>query len=529
MIKNIKKILIAILIICVSLILPNNVYAGPGGGGSGKTPPGSTGHTGPPSGPGSLSCDSSSGWTATCSTTESWYNYYQIFAHMWDMNGNYIGDTYGFEENLGKLGLNGILAGTYVKLQIYEVKETWIQKNVSSTGIQEYHDCVQHVQRTCEREKTLEDGTTKKEKYDCSYDKPMPGVKGTSCPSGYESTKTYYKYTDSCNSARLQCRNSNPPAMPAVNPSFTLNLSDSNDVKSSALALQPIEGKEVSSSIIDEKGNWYWRKGANKTFSYSIEKTCINVKTGKINYIKKTEECDKNKEYEIASEDGKWTYFIPLNANSKEDFSLSLKEIIGSGKIDSVSCEDIMKNYPNDYRNFLKSAGEEFSGVYEKDKKKVSKGCYWALNIIIPITQKFYNEQDNGTFKGFNFYYKPIDINNPFPNGIPTNSIWTEKETKKLTGTSFNKDDITYIADVTNANAIRDYKNQETNHKKNLYTSWENMHINGVSDFIENGGFIKRNVSKTDFYKLGCGPENEKRTNSDGTTNYLYQQECGTR
>ena len=55
------------------------------------------------------------------------------------------------------------------------------------------------------------------------------------------------------------------------------------------------------------------------------------------------------------------------------------------------------------------------------------------------------------------------------------------------------------------------------------------MHINGVSDFIENGGFIKRNVSKTDFYKLGCGPENEKRTNSDGTTNYLYQQECGTR
>ena len=41
------------------------------------------------------------------------------------------------------------------------------------------------------------------------------------------------------------------------------------------------------------------------------------------------------------------------------------------------------------------------------------------------------------------------------------------------------------------------------------------MHLNGVSDFIENGGFVKRNVSKTDFYKLGCGPANEKTTNND--------------
>ena len=53
-----------------------------------------------------------------------------------------------------------------------------------------------------------------------------------------------------------------------------------------------------------------------------------------------------------------------------------------------------------------------------------------------------------------------------------------------------------------------------------------NMHLNGVSNFIENSGFVNRYVDKNNIYKLGCGKANENATNSDGTTNNLYQRWC---
>ena len=286
-------------------------------------------------------------------------------------------------------------------------------------------------------------------------------------------------------------------------------------------------------------------------FDYSPKNICINVKTSDISY--KSSECGTNEmkiengtiyENSMRKDVSYWRYFIPLNANSKSEFTI---DVVKNGDVvfNAKQCASFMETFKtdlnkekDDYRNYIIPADntKEFVGDYNQKGTKSTDwkiltgntpGCQIAVTIKFPIAQKFYNEQEDSTFKGFNFYYKPINVNNPFPNGIPTNSIWTKKEIDKLTGTNLNKDNITYIANVTNAKAIRDYKNQETNHKKNLYTSWENMHLNGVSDFIENGGFVKRNVSKTDFYKLGCGPANEKRTNSDGTTNYLYQQECG--
>jgi len=253
----------------------------------------------------------------------------------------------------------------------------------------------------------------------------------------------------------------------------------------------------------------------------------MDVKTAKVSYPS-SNNC-RTGEIKIEDDNNHWHYFVPLNTKEGDDFVLTMTYSSQGREQPGDFCVTIIENNPTTYQSFVRGKNnEKLPSNITRAKEIASRGCYFGNEIKITTEQRFYNEQEDSTFKGFNFYYKPINVNNPFPNGIPTNSIWTKKEIDKLTGTNLNKDDITYIANVTNAKAIRDYKNQETNHKKNLYTSWENMHLNGVSDFIENGGFVNRYIDKSNIYKLGCGPANEKTTNSDGTTNYLYQQECGT-
>ena len=244
-------------------------------------------------------------------------------------------------------------------------------------------------------------------------------------------------------------------------------------------------------------------------------------------YINNSNACNASEYYLTPPSDTKyWYYFIPLNTKSTDGFTFEMNS--SKSRLSEGICLDIINNNEFWKNRITDANGKKFDAETSKTKakEKVKGGCFARTIITIPVEQKFYNEQTDGTFKGFNFYYKPIDVNNPFPNGLPSNSIWTTETISKIKGTS--NQNVTYYANVTNAKAIRDYKNKETNYKKNLYTSWENMQLNGVSNFIENEGFVKRYVQKTDFYKLGCGPANEKKTNSDGTTNYLYQQECGT-
>ena len=66
-------------------------------------------------------------------------------------------------------------------------------------------------------------------------------------------------------------------------------------------------------------------------------KVCINVKNGKVTYVKQKEECNEEERYvETPKGEKYWYYFIPLNTNSADDFSI---DINSKTKINASICE----------------------------------------------------------------------------------------------------------------------------------------------------------------------------------------------
>ena len=270
-------------------------------------------------------------------------------------------------------------------------------------------------------------------------------------------------------------------------------------------------------------------------FEYWPQKVCINVLTSKVTY---KEKCSKeNNEIEIKNKTVYdkylksnitfWHYFIPLNTISGSDFYLNLKPS-GSKttKYNVDACEEIMKNY-SDYKNYIilgdspNGGSIEFIGDYNTYKKnssdyqsvKNNKGCYFTSKVNFNIEQKFYGEEKNKEtneliLKGFNFYYRPIDISNPFPNGVDNTSYWYEwsKSNKKNPNLAKSfADEITYKAVNIDASKVREYNSQDGND----YPNWTNsMYTNGTSKYINTSNIIKReNPGKV--YALGCGPANQ--------------------
>jgi len=285
--------------------------------------------------------------------------------------------------------------------------------------------------------------------------------------------------------------------------------------------------KTINPTLIDSKMNGSYESetgSASSTFGYFPKKVCIDAKTAKVYY---DNDCHLEKEeiYEIKNKTvhdkylGKnvntWPYFIPLNTKTDSKFYLNLVE---NGSLDAGICLDIMKNYSN-YVDLLKPiSGGSFLGDYNRlknsssDYKKVTKekGCNFAARINFKIEQKFYDEEmkkDKLLLKGFSFYYRPIDITNPFPNEIDKNSYWydwnkAKTKTPNLTK-SFNE--VTYVAHNIDIDKIRTYN------QNNKYTNWKGIKITGISEFIEQNDIIIRNskINKDSLYNLGCGPYNE--------------------
>ena len=267
-----------------------------------------------------------------------------------------------------------------------------------------------------------------------------------------------------------------------------------------------------------------------KTYLHTPEKVCMNLKTAEVTY---NEKCTPSEEKGIVliadsetydkylkSTVTYWHYFVPLNMKSDTDFPLRLSEN-SDRPLNAEECQYIMKNY-SDYINYIvpsTSAGtDSYKNDYSKlkensnDWKKTKYGCYFKTTINFPITQKFYNEEQEGdklVFKGYSFYYRPIDIKNPFPNGIAADSYWADwnKQKEKTPDLEKSFNNLTYVATNINANSVRAYNS------KNPYTSWNNMNINGKSKFIESGingtKIITRYADTNSFYKLGCGPANK--------------------
>ena len=254
-----------------------------------------------------------------------------------------------------------------------------------------------------------------------------------------------------------------------------------------------------------------------KRFNYEMYGACVNVKTAKVRYLTNSEsKCKANEEIKVENytesfEKRHWHIFVPLNTKTTDEYKIIAKNT--QNKMDDWYCNGILEKYPNIFRTIISPATGDYTGINSVDINMIKKnGCIVRATYIIPVLQKFYNEEQEGdklVFKGYSFYYRPIDIKNPFPNGIAADSYWADwnKQKDKTPDLEKSFNSLTYVATNINANSVRAYNSE------NPYTSWSNMNINGKSQFIENGidgtKIITRYANTKSFYNLGCGPANK--------------------
>lgn len=255
-----------------------------------------------------------------------------------------------------------------------------------------------------------------------------------------------------------------------------------------------------------------------KIYEYKPSNICINVKTGVVSYNR---ECQTEEEARVDnynySGTNFWQYFSPLNIKSGTDFSLIVKNN-AERKLSANECHSVMENYKNTYQNYIVTLKSEvLKGDYCKngncnklntgngsDWEKVSSGCYFTTIVNIPVVQKYYYEEikkDTTKFNGYNFYYRSIDINNPFPTTPTVNSVWYEwhNSTNKTPDLKKSFDTKTYSIAVNNklADTIRAYN------INNPYPDFSKISTSGKSKFLQNIG-VESLIHQKE-YKLGEG------------------------
>ncbi|MBQ2872918.1 MAG: hypothetical protein IJE89_02855 [Bacilli bacterium] len=285
---------------------------------------------------------------------------------------------------------------------------------------------------------------------------------------------------------------------------------------------------------------------------------CMNMKTSEVFYGRECKESegeikiengtvnvrDENKEKEV----NYWHYFIPLNIKSNsaphpkgntKEYTEEFENEINRNQVFYLSivknenkeysfdtCKDYMTNENPEYYHYeIIAKGETgdipFTGNYYNDLLILEQAgsCNSYVQLYFPISQEFYKEvtKEDSTIslKGFNFYYRPIDINDPFPNGIGASSLWNlwSKNTEKNPDISKSFTTITYQTEKINADKIREYT------KENPYTSWTNMNLDGTSSYIGSGNnFIIQRKTSGNIYKLGCGPANKNKFHCGGSS-----------
>lgn len=519
--------------------------------------PGTKDSNGEPVVPGGGDTSCGDGIHTYCYISRDSYSWSQVDADMYDMYGTKI-------ENILKNNKK-FLAGTYIGLNIYESKgfESWANYKVKAYKItytcSKKVGCNQYAQ--CRNPNYDPNVAGSNQWINCiplnciDYDYDVKTTYDEGCPDGYTLKDWKVEDATACAGAVAGCSDAaTPDSIDIGSSSYKITYPDSNDIdgkeKTPDSRYKKNTGVSVSQScsggdIIEGDGVNTIRKSC--TYKYNREKTCINVKNGLVRYISKDEECDTDiDEFELTPNEKYWKYFIPLNANSKDGLRISLEPSNNKPQSGEL-CQNIIDNYDN-YKDLIIPLNGEFESntitsnmrqeekdeIKRKAKIEVENGCKYRSVIKILIEQLFYNEQENGiNFEGFNFYYRPIDINNPFPNGITDTSLWykwsQEENTKLDLSKSFNE--ITYEAIITDPNIIRNYNAKLQDNKENPYTNWYTMTVEGKSKFISemlNEGLIEtNNITRERVYPLGCGPWNENQNNEDGSKNVFYQPECG--
>ena len=282
--------------------------------------------------------------------------------------------------------------------------------------------------------------------------------------------------------------------------------------------------KIIGATLVAEEDTGLGPSGrVSKTYGYSPRKICINLKTGKVSYITNEDyrECKADEEAEVKKIEynglSYWQYFSPLDMKSGSTFNLAILNN-SMRKLSAAECHSFMNKYKATYPNYiitLKNAS--LKGDYCKngncnnlnkgagsDWQAVSNGCYFSTRVSFDVEQKYYYEEKKNNeliFNGYNFYYRPININNPFPNVPTRNSLWYEwyNSNNKSLNLEDSFKEITYSVDVSNklADTIRAYN------LNNPYPSFDKLSLKGKSSFLQS--IEVEALTKDKSYSLGGG------------------------
>ena len=543
--KSVKKILISSLLISLTMISNvSNIYAnkiiqsdnsGDDSGGSST-----------PIEPVTVTQGTADGYEATCSYTTSVYVWSDVYANIYDSDGNKIENIDDIKGSLEEQELSPILAGRHIGLNVYEEKGYTVSVDYSVEVKKTVHTCYYCNDYCTPSEATPVSFNFMNKKNNIQklrVEIPLPfpeddndddtGCVLWSCQGSYVNTtvsteedctnlggtvtNTSSTTRDPTSEEMAWCKQLATPSLPSLTPSYEVTYKDSNDINAEETDSNyggiTHTGSACNATDPSIPDGTTYSVSKTCTFQYNRGNACINATTGKISYIGAKITCDSNDEYLLPTDGNIWKYFIPLNTKSGQGFSFTMDS--STNKQDSGLCQNIIDENDNYKNRITDSTGTPFleSDTKSTAKTKVVDGCYYRTHVIIPVEQKFYNEveedEDSTKFYGFNFYYKPIDINNPFPNGIGTISLWkewydaVENDEAASPNLSNSFSNVTYVAQNISASKIRTYNTS------NPYTNWsESMNKNGKSDFIDNEGIITR-INEPSFYNLGCGPANE--------------------
>ena len=448
---------------------------------------------------------------------------------------------YGYNQNNEEI-INGvpitgenIMAGTAIGLKILETKKiSWQKPTISLTKVEKYDTYLCNCKKTV---RECNDFGMLMGRFKLPFlvvNLPICKDKEESCTAGTQGCKC-----ETCGGGQSVPKPiTSGPEYDACEKAVNAQIqSDAQAYQGSSYALKLRNSNDIQENGIDKTINGSGGCGGTNpitcTYTYAPKTVCMNILTSKVTYRDNDTCVSGEVKIENDSDSNHWHYFTPLNTKSNDDFVLTMSYASQSGLQEKGFCVQAIDSNPTNYKSFVRDKNnQKLTGMtIEKDKETVTNGCYFGTEIDINIEQKFYNEINQEQLKGFNFYYKPIEINNPFPNGISGTSLWKnwyESENKKP-NISDSYSTITYKALNINANAIRNYNNIDINPQDgisdNLYGDWTKMNIDGTSQYIDNNNPIQRN-GNIKVYKLGCGKENENEFLESGEKNPLYQEWC---
>ena len=430
-----------------------------------------------------------------------------------------------------------ILAGTSIGLYVsekhtrgYNIHVDFDYKNVGSSG--GYFTC------TYEKEKTITLGgyTYSTGTFDfctttrlCEYSGCL--VSSTRCP-GYtlvskndrskacadNSVDRSAEKKEECYSRAIKTLKSKINGFSKESGIKNISFPNSNDVngKDEVVSLVPLGNVATSCKLTLPSGSGWSDKSDSCSYSNNlgIKNVCINAKTGEVKYNNNAECSGDYMKVSESNLNGKklFSYFLPLNLKSDDSFALSF-DIDDDGTYNGKSyswCVDRINNYNNYDLDILlidkNGKFKRFSGnnrrndklMLDNCKNKSSECC--TFGFLINHENKFY-DVSSGSINGFNFYYRPIDIDNPFPNGVSNeNSLWYDYYHGLDTDYSIKFGDNTY---TSTSRLIENVDNIADN-----YFDWHSISLNGKSNRIDGSGNEVVAVSEgvRNVFMLGSGP-----------------------